>query len=623
MQRKLRLSCALLLFLLPFAVVQATQGYPADVDTSVVYPMDPIVVTGSRVEVARSNVPFTVSVVSEFEIRQSGESALLPVISERVPGVFVTERGVTGFGVASGAAGNITVRGVGGSPNTEVLILIDGHPQFMGIFGHPLPDAYVSTDAERIEVLRGPGSILYGTGAMGGVINIITKKQHRDGLTLRARASGGSYDTQKYSGTAGYKMKGLSLFGSVNHDQTAGHRDNSDFDITNGYLKMGYALSKQLRLTVDGNLARFKAYDPGPQSAPYVDEEHWVDIDRGKVAISIENKTEKLEGACKFFYNFGEHKIYDGFHSEDTNAGIMLYQGLRLFPNNVLTVGVDYKEYGGKAENTAAAMDFGDHSVDELGVYTSVQHTLLQKLILNGGLRLENHSVYGNEVVPQVGVAFHVTPVTTIKGSVSKGFRSPTIRELYLFPPANPDLKPERMWNYELGIMRSWFDQRLSAELTGFLAQGENLIRTEGQYPNVQNRNTGEFRHRGMELEGRYRLSSNLRFTGNYSYLDMDDPLTSAPEHQLFAEATYTRGLFSLSADVQHVGTLYTLISDDGNEVQDYTVFNARTTVRPTSFLEIFVAGENLTDEEYEINYDYPMPTATVFAGMNFRFAVR
>ncbi len=136
-----------------------------------------VVVTGTRVEVARKNVPLTISVISEDEIRQSSETALLPVLSERVPGVFVTERGVTGFGVADGAAGNITVRGVGGSPNTQVLVLIDGSPQFMGIFGHPLPDAYVASDVERIEVIRGPASILYGTSAMGGVVNIITKKQ--------------------------------------------------------------------------------------------------------------------------------------------------------------------------------------------------------------------------------------------------------------------------------------------------------------------------------------------------------------------------------------------------------------------------------------------------------------
>ncbi|MCK7460836.1 MAG: TonB-dependent receptor plug domain-containing protein [Sphingobacterium sp.] len=90
---------------------------------------------------------------------------------------------MTGFGVADGAAGKISIRGIGGSPNTQVLVLIDGHPQYMGLFGHPLPDAYVASDAEKVEVVRGPASILYGTNAMGGVVNIITRQQSQDGLS--------------------------------------------------------------------------------------------------------------------------------------------------------------------------------------------------------------------------------------------------------------------------------------------------------------------------------------------------------------------------------------------------------------------------------------------------------
>ena len=144
--------------------------------------IDEVVVTGSRVEVARRNVPLTVSTVDRTQIERSNESALFPVLSRRIPGMFVTERGVTGFGVGNGSAGQVSLRGVGGTaPNTQVLVLIDGHPQFQGLFGHPLPDAYVSSDVEKVEVIRGPASILYGSNAMGGVINIITREQQQDG----------------------------------------------------------------------------------------------------------------------------------------------------------------------------------------------------------------------------------------------------------------------------------------------------------------------------------------------------------------------------------------------------------------------------------------------------------
>ena len=100
--------------------------------------IDEVVVTGTPVKVNREYVPMSVSIIKSSQLAESDESALLPVLSGRVPGLFVTERGVTGFGVSDGAAGQISIRGVGSNPTTGVLILIDGHPQFMGIFGHPL-----------------------------------------------------------------------------------------------------------------------------------------------------------------------------------------------------------------------------------------------------------------------------------------------------------------------------------------------------------------------------------------------------------------------------------------------------------------------------------------------------
>ena len=193
--------------------------------------IEEVIVTGTKVAVSRNNVSVTVTVVDEKEIEESSESALLPVLTERVPGLFVTERGITGFGVATGSAGQITIRGIGGSPNTQVLVLLNGNPQYMGIFGHPLPDAYVASDVERVEVIRGPASNLYGSNAMGGVINIITKKQKKDGFKANARVMYGSYNTQKYMVNGGYKKKKFNVFAGINHDQTVGHRDSSYFSI--------------------------------------------------------------------------------------------------------------------------------------------------------------------------------------------------------------------------------------------------------------------------------------------------------------------------------------------------------------------------------------------------------
>src|SRR5690554_3694903 len=143
--------------------------------------LEELVVTGSKFETSKNLIPLSVSQINETEIKRSGHYNALSTISTFVPGVFITERNILGFGVAEGGSGTINMRGVGNSPNTQVLVLIDGHPQYQGIFAHPLPDAYVASDVEKIEVIRGPASVLYGSNAMAGAINFITKKQHKEG----------------------------------------------------------------------------------------------------------------------------------------------------------------------------------------------------------------------------------------------------------------------------------------------------------------------------------------------------------------------------------------------------------------------------------------------------------
>ncbi len=148
-----------------------------------------VVVTGSKTEISRKLVPLSVSQISRSDIENSGQINVLTTLSGFVPGFFVTERSLLGFGVGTGGSGAITMRGISSQPNSSVLVLIDGHPQYQGIFGHPLPDAYVASDVEKVEVIRGPASILLGSNAMSGVINMITKKQKEDGVKLNLGAS--------------------------------------------------------------------------------------------------------------------------------------------------------------------------------------------------------------------------------------------------------------------------------------------------------------------------------------------------------------------------------------------------------------------------------------------------
>ena len=143
--------------------------------------IDEVVVTGTRHQTDIRHLSQTVSVVNRKRIEQSMQPSLLPVLTEQVPGLFTTSRGVMGYGVSNGAAGGISLRGLSGG-NARLMVLIDGHPQYAGIFGHPIADAYQTLLADRVEVLRGPASVLYGSNAMGGVVNIVTRKMHEEGI---------------------------------------------------------------------------------------------------------------------------------------------------------------------------------------------------------------------------------------------------------------------------------------------------------------------------------------------------------------------------------------------------------------------------------------------------------
>ena len=168
------------IFLVGLALLGFGAAYAQSVDSSALE-LDPVVVTGTRWEQQKSRVPGSISVVSREAIEQSGHTNILPVLAHQVPGVFLNDRGVIGYGVGPGSGGNISIRGISGTPNTRVLVLIDGQPQYMGIFGHPIADAYSATDVERVEVLRGAASLLYGSNALGGAINIITRRPQQEG----------------------------------------------------------------------------------------------------------------------------------------------------------------------------------------------------------------------------------------------------------------------------------------------------------------------------------------------------------------------------------------------------------------------------------------------------------
>lgn len=605
--------------------------------TNRVHQIDEVVVTGARHETDVRHLSQTVSVVGRAQIEHSLQPSLLPVLTEQIPGLFVTSRGVMGYGVSNGAAGGISLRGLSGG-TARLMVLIDGHPQYAGIFGHPISDAYQSFLAERVEVLRGPASVLYGSNAMGGVINIVTRKMQEDGVNTHLHAGYGSYNTLETELTNRVRKGRFSSVVSGSYNRTDGHRADMGFEQYGGYAKLGYEMTDHWNMRGDVNVTHFNASYPGPVSAPLLDGDQR--ITRGMTSFALENRYEKTSGGLSFFYNWGDHWINDGytpsagespqdarFNSHDYMTGISLYQSTHFFTGNRITLGFDWFRYGGRAwneyvsgEKVGTTSDLVDKQEDELAGYIDFRQDFCTWLTFNAGFRVDHHSRVGTEWVPQAGLAFHLPQSMELKASASKGFRYPILREMYMFPPQNPNLQPESMWNYELAFSQRLMEGQLYYGVNLFYIDAKNLIQT---LPNphgsgMLNQNTGKIENTGVELQAAYRINRAWSVDGNYSYLHMAHPVIAAPEHKLYAGANFSQGRWNVSTGLQYIAGLYT--QTDPVVTEDFVLWNVRASFRATRWLDIWARGENLLAQQYEINAGYPMPRATVIAGLNVHF---
>lgn len=598
--------------------------------------LDAVVITGARNETDVRHLSQTVSVINRKQIEEAMQPSLLPTLNEQVPGLFVTSRGILGYGVSNGAAGNISLRGLSGSSG-RMMVLIDGHPQYAGIFGHPISDAYQSFLAERVEVLRGPASVLYGSNAMGGVINIVTRKMPQDGIRTQLRAGYGSYNTLETEATNRVRKGRFTSVVSASYNRTDGHRADMEFEQYGGYAKLGYEMTPHWNLRGDVNLTHFNASYPGPTDAPLVDGDQR--ITRGITSGAVENHYEKTSGAVSFFYNWGNHWINDGytpsqgegpqddrFRSFDNMMGLSLYQSMQCFAGNRITVGFDWFRYGGHAwsqyvsgDRNGTRSDLVDKHENELAGYMDLRQDLARWITLNAGLRADHHSRIGTEWVPQAGMAFHLPHDIELKASATKGFRYPILREMYMFPPQNPDLKPESMWNYELAFSQQLFHGRLSYGINLFYIDGKNLIQTLPN-PNgsgMLNQNSGTFKNTGVEIQTSWHINRHWSADANYSYLHLKNPIVAAPEHKLYAGGNFTQGRWHAATGIQYIAGLYTSVSPVRTE--HFVHWNLTASFRLTNWFNIYMRGENLLAQEYEINAGYPMPRATVSAGFNIQ----
>ena len=589
--------------------------------------LENVVVTGTKVATPLSQIPNTVTVIGNETIEDSYQPSLLPVLNEHVPGLFITGRGVMGYGVSTGGSGGMKMRGVGGEPSTGMLVLIDGNPQYMGLMGHPIADAYQSMLADRVEVVRGPASVVYGSNAMGGVINIITRKDKREGVYTKLRAGYGSYNTLATELMNTVKINRFSSVITGSYNRTDGHRKDMGFEQYGGYAKIGYELSDNWRTYGELNITHFNASNPGTVTAHINDNDSR--ITRGMAGVALENKYDKLSGAVKFFYNWGRHKINDGyaygelpldyrFNSKDYMMGVNIFERISLFTGNNITLGFDYTRFGGRAWNKfvtdGSETTLRDTTQHEIAGYVNMSQQLVPWINLSAGLRYDYHSQCGGEWIPQGGVTMMLPHRSELKMSVAKGFRFPTIREMYMFPPQNPDLKPESIVNYEISFSQWLLNNKMNYGMNVFMIDGKNIIQTVRTDGRPRNLNTGKIKNWGIELTASYHVNKHWTVASNYSFLHMKYPVIAAPKHKWNINASYSVAKWNFATDIMLVKDLFTSVSPVDKD--NYILMNLRADYSVNRYVKIFAKGENLFAQKYEINKGYPMPKATAMFGV-------
>ena len=599
--------------------------------------MSEVVVTGTREATDIRHLPMTVNILNRETLTANERTSVLPAIMEEVPGVVVTSRGVMGYGVSTGSSGSINVRGLSSGVG-QMLVLIDGHPQYQGIFGHGIADSYQTLIADRVEVLRGPASLLYGSNAMGGVVNIVTRSlplapcskfsQH---TTINAGA--GSWGTVQVEGSNQLRIGRFTSTASAQYQRSDNHRPNMGFEQYGGFLSLGYQLSDHWNAKAMADITHFNASNPGTVLVPKFDNDQ--SITRGSANLVVENSYEKTSGAISIYNNYGNHHIDDGyetgkpqqtdfFRSRDAVAGVSLYQSVMATKTTRITAGIDYQHIYGHAgyedKVTGATIATGQRKMqsthaheNEVAGYADVNQEITKYVTLNAGLRYDHHSTAGGEWIPQAGLVVRPVETGEFKFMFSKGFRNPTCKDLYLYKTASTQLYAESMLNYEISWRQRLLDDRLTYGVNLFLIDGRNMILVV--VPMTPAVNTGDFLNKGIEVEAAWKAGDHWRLSTNHSYLHMKKAIVGAPDYKGYIGADCMYGKFTAAAGFQQLVGLYTQ-ADTKEKQENASLLHVTLGYRICPQLKLWARGENLLAQKYEINAGYPMPRATFMGGV-------
>jgi outer membrane receptor protein involved in Fe transport len=596
----------------------ATDPAPAD-EAAATASSTEVVVHGQR-RAERTDGAATTE-ISGDRLRESSRPSLFEAVAQDTPGLHVTSRGAGFHGVASGASGGIHLRGLGGSPNTQVLVIEDGVPDYQGLFGHPIPDAYSPYLVDTVEVVRGGDSTLYGTNALGGVVIIENRRRSAPGWELHNDVAYGSYATlreQLALLAASDQWDAAGAFTTLSSD---GHRDGAGGHNVVGHASLRWRPRRTLWLTLSTKRFHGEGADPGPTTHPNVD--HFYDVRRATTSLRLDALTGGARWRLLTYLNQGEHRLFDGFHSRDHVAGASAEVEQQLGAPLLLLLGTAADATGGDVENQATLEEQIVDGTNNVAAYGQLTIRPWSFLELVAGARGIFNAEQG--AVPVYKVAGRLEPWSGIafRARASRSFRQPTLRELYLpFPTANPDLEPEYSTTLDAGvdIARGVF----SGELTAYRTSSDHLIRYFGAFPTAEVVNIDDYQVHGLEALASIDEVGPFGATLSGSWQDVGRYTKQNPSHivrfSLRAKSAGERGWVSGELGGEWVGGLY-----ENNYRRDPVddVFFLDASLRyhaslPARDVDVipYLLLRNLLDATYEYVPGYRMPGFNAMTGL-------
>lgn len=574
-----------------------------------------VVVTATAAPEREAGVGAATTVITRERIEAGGYRTVAEVL-RLVPGLDL---------VRSGGDGSVTFAQLRGANSTETLVLVDGQRLNSPFFpGYDL-SALTTENVERIEVVRGPFSALYGSDAIGGVIQILTRAPS-PGLSGRAALEAGS------AGQRGGWID--AAFGSGPFGVTAAYRDlaiggdraNSDWRSHDGSARIEASAGELARIALEAAVDDSRVGVPGPVGGETPRARYGTREER--IALPVTMRPAEGHEATLLLADVVGRPVFedpDSDFSESTRARSLQARVADTWTSgaNRLTGFVSW-ERGTVDDRDNFGINLDGQHTSVWGAGTEDTLRLPLRITATAGLRYDRHSQFGDAWSPRATLAWaSADALWKVRASGGSAFRAPTVGELYYPFSGNPDLKPERSRSWEVGVERYLPAGRLEASL--FWNDYRDLIVYD--FSRLANFNVGRARSRGVEIGWRQELTRSASFDLGYTYLDAKDLITGdrlirRPRHRAFVSADFRpvarlelspRGIFvGRRADRD-------ALTGDAVEAPSYVrvdVFARYQFARFTPFARV----ENLTDRRYEEVAGYPSPRRRWSAGLEARF---